>query len=86
MLLNVILYMHQTCSLCDDAEDLLTGLQAVYDFTIEKRDIKTNDEWHEAYMFSVPVVVIEGKELMHPDLTFSALAAQIEATQTREEQ
>lgn len=79
--LKAVLYTHDTCTLCDEAGSLLSVLQMIYGITIEKRDIKTNEKWMEAYFLSVPVVDIAGKEFMHPDLTFDTLSTYIEAQQ-----
>lgn len=73
--------MHQTCTLCEDAEDLLLGLEAMYDLTIEKRDIHTNEVWLDKYFLSVPVIDIEGKQFMYPEMTFDIIASHIEEVQ-----
>ncbi|MBP1969438.1 glutaredoxin [Virgibacillus natechei] len=60
---NVIYYMKENCSLCDDAHALLTMLQHDYKFTIEPRDIYTNDAWLEEYQLLIPYVIINETEL-----------------------
>ncbi|WP_099159929.1 glutaredoxin family protein [Virgibacillus ndiopensis] len=62
-MLKVIFYTKQNCSLCDDASSLLYLLQNEYTFTIEERDIYTNDEWLEEYQLLIPFVKINEEEL-----------------------
>ncbi|WP_373893324.1 glutaredoxin family protein [Virgibacillus natechei] len=62
-MLNVIYYMKENCSLCDEANALLTLLQHDYSFTIEERDIYTNDDWLEEYQLLIPYVKINETEL-----------------------
>lgn len=60
---NVIYYMKENCSLCDDVYALLTMLQHDYKFTIEPRDIYINDTWLEEYQLLIPYVIINETEL-----------------------
>lgn len=62
-MLKVIYYMKENCSLCDEANALLTLLQHDYTFTIEERDIYTNDDWLEEYQLLIPYVKINNTEL-----------------------
>lgn len=62
-MLKVIYYMKENCSLCDEANALLTLLQHDYTFTIEERDIYTNDDWLEEYQLLIPYVKINETEL-----------------------
>ncbi|MBM7600596.1 glutaredoxin [Virgibacillus halotolerans] len=57
-MLKVIFYTKENCSLCDDANGLLTMLQRDYSFELEERDIYSNDEWLEEYQLLIPYVKI----------------------------
>ena len=58
VVLNVLFYTRKNCKLCEEAYALLTVLQNEYEFTIEERDIETNDEWLEEYQLIIPVIHI----------------------------
>lgn len=58
IMLKVIFYTKEVCSLCDDARALLLMLQREYPFEMEERDIYTNDEWLEEYQLLIPFVEI----------------------------
>ncbi len=85
-MLKVILYTHETCTLCEDAEALLHVLESVYTLDIEKRDIYTNDVWLEKYMLTVPVIEIAGKPFMYPNMSFEMLSSYIEEQMRRTSQ
>lgn len=56
---HVLFYTKENCPLCEEAYSLLTLLQRDYIFTIEKRDIYTNDAWLEMYQLQIPYVQIK---------------------------
>lgn len=76
--LKAFFYTHDTCTLCEEAEGLLSMLSSIYDLTIVERNIYTNDAWLEQYALSVPVIEIAEKQFMYPDLTFESIASFIE--------
>lgn len=71
---KVILYTKEICPLCDEALSLLKLLQFEYDFTIEERDIYTNDKWLEKYCMSIPVLSIHGQEVAGDQIHYEKLA------------
>lgn len=83
--MKVIMYMHDTCSLCDDASVLLNMLMSDYDFTIEERNIYTNDTWLEKYGLTVPVIEIADKQLMYPNLSLELIASVLEEQVNRKD-
>ncbi|MBY7144067.1 glutaredoxin family protein [Virgibacillus sp. NKC19-3] len=72
-MLNVIYYRKDNCSLCDEANALLTLLQHDYAFTVEERDIYTNDTWLEEYQLLIPYVKIIETELDGEQLNIDTL-------------
>ncbi|WP_106496716.1 glutaredoxin family protein [Lentibacillus sp. Marseille-P4043] len=70
---NVIFYTKENCSLCEDAHSLLNLLQHDYSFTIEERDIYTNDEWLEKYQLLIPYVKINTTELNCEQINYDSL-------------
>ncbi|MBT2217898.1 glutaredoxin family protein [Virgibacillus dakarensis] len=69
----VIFYTKENCSLCEDAYALLKLLQHDYHFTIEERDIYTNDEWLEEYQLLIPYIKINETELNCEQINYNSL-------------
>lgn len=80
-MMDVIFYTKENCSLCEDAHALLTVLQHDYPFTIEERDIYTNDEWLEEYQLLIPYVKINAVELNCEQVNFDSLDAALKEAQ-----
>lgn len=70
---NVLFYTKQNCPLCDECLSLLTLLQHDYVFTIEERDIYTNDTWLEMYQLQIPYVQIKDIGLNAEQITIDSL-------------
>ena len=60
---SVVVYSKPDCHLCDDAMAALRRLQAELAFTLEERDITTDQALHRAYFERIPVVAVDGEEL-----------------------
>lgn len=70
---QVTLYGKSQCSLCDETRadlDLLAGEMA---FDLMEIDITTNTEWFERFRYLIPVVDIDGGDLLTPPLTIRRL-------------
>ncbi|WLD95467.1 glutaredoxin family protein [Alkalihalobacillus sp. AL-G] len=61
--MTVQFYTKKNCPLCDNAYQVLEELQEEYNFTIEERDIYSNDKWLEAYGLMIPVVQVNGVDI-----------------------
>ncbi|MEC5425357.1 glutaredoxin family protein [Virgibacillus sp. C22-A2] len=72
-MLKVIFYTKEVCSLCEDAEALLTMLQQHYPFEIEERDIYTNDAWLEEFQLLIPYVKINETTIDCEELNIDTL-------------
>ncbi|MGH3048952.1 MAG: glutaredoxin family protein [Gaiellaceae bacterium] len=59
--MRVILYGRPGCHLCEDALAVIERLRARVPFTLEQRDIETDDAWFERYLERIPVVEIDGE-------------------------
>ncbi|WP_368652627.1 glutaredoxin family protein [Ornithinibacillus sp. 4-3] len=70
---QVIFYQKNNCTLCDEASALLEVFQMEYEFSVEKRDIDTNDEWLLAYLIQIPVVEIAGEQLNCEQIDYTSL-------------
>ena len=59
---TVILYAREGCCLCDDAREILERARRERPFTLEERDIDSDDTLQRAYLERIPVVTIDGVE------------------------
>jgi hypothetical protein len=61
---QVILYSREGCCLCDDARDVLLRVRGsgASAFTLQERDIDSDDALHRAYLERIPVITIDGEE------------------------
>lgn len=82
--MHIIFYTKEVCSLCDDAEGLLSALETEYPHTIEKRDIYTKDEWLEEYQLLIPVVEVNGEQLNCEQINYDSLKALLHKHQKRD--
>ncbi len=58
----VVLYGREGCCLCDRAREALLRLQDRHPFTLEERDIESDERLLRLYLERIPVVVINGVE------------------------
>lgn len=77
-MLNVILYTKENCSLCEEASGLLTILKHDYHFSLEERDIHTNDDWLERYQLEIPVIEVNGEQLNAEQINYETVKALLE--------
>ncbi len=65
----LVLYGRPGCHLCEDARaalDLLLAERAARGLpapAVEERNIESNEEWHRAHAFTIPVVVLGDRQL-----------------------
>jgi glutaredoxin len=59
---HVIVYGRSGCCLCDDALAALKRIAARVAFTLEERDIESDERLLAAYLERIPVIVIDGRE------------------------
>lgn len=77
-MININFYTKEHCPLCDDALALIEILQHDYSFSIEMRDIYSNDEWLEQYQLSIPVVSIGDMELDCTQISLETVEAALQ--------
>ena len=53
--MQLILYSKPGCHLCEGLQDKLSQVSNI-DFELEIRDITTNEDWFNAYQYSIPVL------------------------------
>jgi glutaredoxin len=57
---TVVLYTRTGCCLCDDARAILERVRREHPFTLQERDIDSDDALLREYLERIPVVTIEG--------------------------
>lgn len=60
----VVLYGRDGCCLCDDARELLLRARAQHEFDLQERDIESDPALHRAYLERIPVITIDGEEVL----------------------
>ncbi len=58
--MRVEVYIKPSCSLCDEAKELLSLTRERWAFDLIEHDIYERAEWFERYRYDIPVVVIDG--------------------------
>lgn len=70
---RVTLYTKKGCHLCEEAKELLLGLQREYDLAIAEVDIESDKGLQKIYGSLIPVVALEGGRIFHSKITESQL-------------
>ena len=70
---QVTLYTKKGCHLCEEAKELLLGLQREYDLAIAEVDIESDKGLQKIYGSLIPVVALEGGRIFHSKITESQL-------------
>lgn len=74
----VTLYTREGCTLCKQAEQLLRPIAARHGFGVELVDIERDEALLRRYLFEIPVIVAEGRELARGHVTRAGLEAAFE--------
>ena len=73
--MHIIFYTKEICSLCDEAEALLSTFEIDYPHTLEKRDIHAKDEWLAEYQLQIPVLEINGEQMNCEEISYDTMEA-----------
>jgi hypothetical protein len=79
---TVVLYSRRGCCLCDEARVILERVRIERPFTLEERDIESDDALLRAYLERIPVVTIEGVEAFELFVNESELGRRLDMVQT----
>lgn len=71
----VTLYTKRDCPLCDEAAATLRALAAEIGFSLTEVDVEADPVLRARYGQSVPVIAIEGREVMRAPLEPAAVRA-----------
>lgn len=72
-MLHINFYTKENCSICVDAEALLSVFRTDYPYELEIRDIYTNDEWLEKYHLLIPIIEVNGRQLNCEEINFDSI-------------
>jgi len=61
---EVVLYTKAECPLCDEAKTLLDEIHEELPFTLTVKDIASDETARKEYANRVPVVVVNGREVV----------------------
>ena len=64
--MRVTLYSKPDCPLCDELKADLLALQPEIGFSLQERDIETSSDDFARYRYLIPVLDIEGGEVLYP--------------------
>ena len=73
------MYSKPDCHLCADAMTQLRKLESELRFTLEERDITTDDALLRAYFERIPVVTLDGEELFEYFIDEGVLRERLES-------
>jgi glutaredoxin len=76
----VTLYTKAGCHLCDDARELLEALAGERDFELRELDIVGDTALFERYRYRIPVIVVDGREVLEGRIAAAELAAALGAS------
>ncbi|AXI09953.1 glutaredoxin family protein [Oceanobacillus sp. 143] len=72
-MLKIILYTKENCTLCIEAESLLSLFKKEYPYELEKKDIYENDALLEEYQLLIPVIELNGKQLNCVEINYDSV-------------
>lgn len=77
--MRAVLYSKPECSLCDELKQELLEIQKELQFELIECDIIEDEEMFARYRYLIPVLDIEGGEVLYPphhrDVVYNALHA-----------
>jgi len=59
--LEIVLYGRKNCKLCDEVEESIRCLGAIYPLRLQVVDIESDPALHEEFMLVIPAVEIDGE-------------------------
>ncbi|NEO28086.1 MAG: glutaredoxin family protein [Kamptonema sp. SIO4C4] len=79
--MRLILYSKPGCHLCEGLQEKLAQIENL-EFTLEVRNILTNEDWFNRYQLQIPVLTYEqgGQEIPIPRPSPRASVTQLEKT------
>jgi len=79
--MQLTLYSKPGCGLCTELKDDLLALQTEFNFILTERNIQDDPEDFARFRYLIPVLDIEGRELLYPPHTWHTVRRALEMTQ-----
>jgi hypothetical protein len=76
---RVVLYGKPGCCLCDEARDAVAAVRAEHPFELDEVDVSIDAELHRRYGERIPVVVVDGEELLEGHVDAGELARRLQS-------
>jgi glutaredoxin len=74
---ELILYGKPNCSLCDKAKAAVASAGLSPDIVLREVDIEQDEELFDLYRYDIPVLVLEGRQLVKGIVTTERLREQL---------
>jgi glutaredoxin len=71
---RVTFYTKAGCHLCDDAREMLEDIAAITDYELIEIDIRSDLRIFEQYRYRIPVIIVNGEDIVEGRIAFSDLA------------
>lgn len=81
----VEIFTKDDCCLCEEAKDVLKGLQRVSPFELKEVDITRDEKLFERYKEEIPVVFINGRKAFKYRVDPDDMLRRLERCRTRKE-
>ena len=76
---RVVLYGKPGCCLCDEAREAVAAVKAKHPFELDEVDVSTDPDLHQRYGERIPVVVVDGEELLEGHVNAGELARRLQS-------
>ena len=76
---RVVLYGKPGCCLCDEAREAVATVRASHPFDLDEVDVSTDPDLHHRYGERIPVVVVDGEELLEGHVDAGELARRLQS-------
>jgi hypothetical protein len=74
-----VLYGKPGCCLCDEAREAVATVRASHPFDLDEVDVSTDPDLHHRYGERIPVVVVDGEELLEGHVDAGELARRLQS-------
>jgi hypothetical protein len=74
-----VLYGKPGCCLCDEAREAVVAVRASHPFELDEVDVSTDPDLNRRYGERIPVVVVDGEELLEGHVDADELARRLQS-------
>ena len=76
---RVVLYGRPGCCLCDEAREAVAAVRVSHPFELDEVDVSTDPDLNHRYGERIPVVVVDGEELLEGHVDAGELARRLQS-------